>query len=75
MEINKEECNAEPEKVKAAEPEMPAAKYFDGPLQWRDRISEIDVAMRDMGRERKSLVDKLAAEGFAIIGRKSNSAV
>lgn len=58
--------------------EMPAAKYFDGPLQWRDRIKEIDfdkaaaqqahdAAMAALDSERAELVDKLKAEGFALI--------
>lgn len=57
------------ESVEAAEPEVTAPN--DGPLQWRDRIREIDVVIRDMGRERKSLVDNLAAEGLALIGHKA----
>lgn len=51
-----------------------------GPLQWRDRIAEIDVDikfeedrynanMACMNQERAELVQKLAGEGFALIGR------
>lgn len=57
------------------EPEMPAAKYFDGPLQWRDRITEIDRTVEALEEERASLIQKLADEGFALIGHTANSAV
>jgi hypothetical protein len=53
--------------VKAAEPEMPAAKYFDGPLQWRDRITEIDWAVEALEEERASLIQNLEDEGFKLI--------
>lgn len=70
-----------PEQVTAEQSldvEMPAAKYFDGPLQWRDRIREIDAASKEeearhcaamaaYDAERASLVSKLKAEGFALI--------
>lgn len=49
------------------EAEMPAAKYFDGPIQWRDRIREIDAATISLNEERASLVAKLKAEGFVLI--------
>lgn len=51
-----------------ARAEMPAAKYFDGPLQWRDRIREIDSTVEALEEERVSLVQKLEAEGFRLIG-------
>ena len=58
--------------------EMPAAKYFDGPLQWRDRILELDAeqkaadeahkdATEARDAERASLVAKLKAEGLALV--------
>lgn len=58
--------------------EMPAAKYFDGPLQWRDRIREIDreqdkaeavhkAATEARDAERADLVAKLKAEGLALV--------
>lgn len=47
--------------------EMPAAKYFDGPLQWRDRIREIDSTVEALEEERVSLVQKLESEGFRLI--------
>lgn len=63
---------------KSSDVEMPAAKYFDGPLQWRDRIREIEryidgqekahrMLMDAANEERASLVAKLKAEGFALI--------
>lgn len=63
----------------SVEAEMPAAKYFDGPLQWRDRITEIDAeskaeeerhhqVMTALDSERAELVRKLANEGLALIG-------
>lgn len=62
----------------SVEAEMPAAKYFDGPLQWRDRITEIDAESKDeaerhnavmtaLDTERAELVQKLAGEGLALI--------
>lgn len=42
---------------------------LDGPLQWRDRIAEIDVEVQARTVERAELVQKLASEGFALIGR------
>lgn len=65
-----------------AQAEMPAAKYFDGPLQWRDRIAEIDAeskaeaerhcqVMNALDAERSELVQKLASEGLAMIERKA----
>ena len=41
----------------------------DGPLQWRDRIAEIDATTQALTAERAELVQKLASEGFALIGR------
>lgn len=57
---------------------MPAAKYFDGPLQWRDRIKEIDATQEAAEvahkaatdaryAEKAELVAKLKAEGLALI--------
>lgn len=40
-----------------------------GPLQWRDRITEIDATTSALATERADLVQKLASEGFALIGR------
>jgi len=38
-----------------------------GPVQWRDRIREIDTTFEAMTAERAELVSKLAGEGFALI--------
>ena len=54
------------------------AHYSENPLQWRDRITQIDADikfeeerhcsnMACMDQERADLVSKLAAEGFALI--------
>lgn len=56
--------------VACADEEMPAAKYFDGPLQWRDRITEIDATTEALEEERASLIQRLEDEGFALIKRK-----
>lgn len=39
----------------------------DVPLQWRDRIREIDSTVEALEEERVSLVQKLEAEGFRLI--------
>ena len=44
-----------------------------GPLQWRDRITEIDATTQALTTERAELVQKLASEGFALIGRATDS--
>lgn len=52
----------------------------EGPIQWRDRITELDFLKggiddayqsrcADIAEERAELVQKLASEGFALIGR------
>jgi len=41
---------------------------IDGPIKWRDRITEIDATTRALTTERAELVQKLAGEGFALIG-------
>jgi len=41
---------------------------IDGPIKWRDRITEIDAATNALTAERADLVQKLASEGFALIG-------
>lgn len=41
----------------------------DGPFQWRDRITEIDSTASALAIERAELAQKLASEGFALIGR------
>ncbi len=60
----------------------PQVKPIAGPLQWRDRITEIDAeskaenerhkaAMAALNSERAELVQKLASEGLAMIERKA----
>ena len=39
----------------------------EGPIQWRDRITEIDATTHALTTERAELVQKLASEGFALI--------
>ena len=41
----------------------------EGPLQWRDRITEIDATTHSLTTERAELVQKLVSEGFALIWR------
>lgn len=41
----------------------------EGPIQWRDRITEIDATTQALTAERAELVQKLDREGFALIGR------
>ena len=48
---------------------------IEGPLQWRDRITEIDATTQALATERADLVQKLASEGFALIGRAVDTAV
>jgi len=38
----------------------------DGPLQWRDRVTEIDRTVESLEEERASLIQKLADEGFKL---------
>ena len=42
---------------------------IEGPFKWRDRITEIDATTQALTTERAELVQKLASEGFALIGR------
>lgn len=39
----------------------------DGPLQWRDRITEIDRTVEALEEERVALVQRLEGEGFRLI--------
>jgi hypothetical protein len=55
------------ESVDTASPEVTA--QVDGPLQWRDRITEIDWEVEALEEERASLIQKLADEGFKLIKR------
>lgn len=57
------------ESVDAAAPEVTAPN--DGPLQWRDRVTEIDREVEELQEERESLIQKLADEGFKLIKLES----
>lgn len=46
----------------------------DGPLDWRDRIREIDAQQAALTGERAELVAKLAAEGLALCGEPIKAA-
>lgn len=39
----------------------------DGPLVWRDTVIELDAYIEEFTRERDSLINRLADEGFALI--------
>lgn len=71
----------QPEIAEEPSPVDPVAPIA-GPLQWRDRITEIDAeskaenerhsaAMTALSTERAELVQKLASEGLAMIERKA----
>lgn len=49
--------------------ELAKVPQLDGPTGWRDRITEIDATTSALATERAELVQKLASEGFALIGR------
>jgi len=57
------------ESVDSETPEVTAPN--DGPLQWRDRVTEIDRAVEALEEERASLIQKLADEGFKLIKREA----
>ena len=57
------------ESVEAETPEVTAP--VDGPLQWRDRVNEIDRTVEALEEERASLIQKLAGEGFKLIKREA----
>lgn len=57
------------ESVDSAGPEVTAPN--DGPLQWRDRVTEIDREVEALEEERESLIQKLADEGFKLIKREA----
>lgn len=40
---------------------------IDGPIRWRDTVNELDAYIDEFNRERESLINRLAEEGFALI--------
>ena len=40
---------------------------IDGPIKWRDTVNELDAYIEEFTRERDSLIDRLASEGFSLI--------
>lgn len=48
---------------------------LDGPIGWRDRITEIDATTQALTAERAELVQKLASEGFALIEREPGAPI
>ena len=63
--LHQPEQAAEHVEVKAAEAEVTAPN--DGPLQWRDRVTEIDRTVEALEEERASLIQKLADEGLQLL--------
>lgn len=47
--------------------DFPLQSAFDGPLQWRDRIKEIDATVVALEDERSALIQRLADEGLALL--------
>ena len=42
---------------------------IDGPIKWRDTVNELDAYIEEFTRERDALIDRLAEEGFSLIGK------
>ena len=40
---------------------------IDSPIKWRDTVNELDAYIEEFTRERESLINRLALEGFALI--------
>lgn len=40
---------------------------IDGPIKWRDTVNELDAYIEKFTRERESLINRLAEEGFALL--------
>lgn len=53
------------ESVDSETPEV--TEPVDGPLQWRDRVTEIDREVEALEEERASLIQKLADEGLQLL--------
>lgn len=67
--LHQPEQPAEPVEVEAGGPGVTAPN--DGPLQWRDRVNEIDRTVEALEEERASLIQKLAGEGVKLIKREA----
>ena len=48
-------------------PAHPKWGQIDGPIKWRDTVNELDAYIEEFTRERESLINRLALEGFALI--------
>lgn len=55
------------DKDESSEPVQVTYVDSDGPLQWRDRIIEIDRTVEGLEEERVSLVQRLEAEGLQLL--------
>jgi len=42
---------------------------IDGPIKWRDTVNELDAYIEEFTRQREALINRLADEGFALIGK------
>ena len=45
----------------------PKTDQIDGPIKWRDTVNELDAYIEEFTRERESLINRLALEGFALL--------
>jgi hypothetical protein len=42
-------------------------EQIDGPIKWRDTVNELDAYIEEFTRERESLINRLALEGFSLL--------
>jgi hypothetical protein len=69
--LHKPDQQIEPEVVANVEKFNAQAEIKeDGPLQWRDRIREINGLLGDLRGEKANLIVRLEKEGFALIDEK-----
>lgn len=67
-ELHKHAQPTEPEATRIPiQIDMEHAVKQDGPLQWRDRIREIDTTVEALEEERVSLIQRLADEGLKLL--------
>ena len=70
------EVTANTEGVREVIEEMQAKTgQIEGPLQWRDRIHEIDRTIEALEEERVSLIQRLEAEGLQLLQAKACGSV